>query len=87
MELFSSKDVDRFSKIDWDISDNQLPVIEGVFAILECETFQTVEAGDHTILIGSVTNILTEKRVPCSIIAGILDQSHRNFMRLCNIKI
>ena len=64
VKLFSSKDVDRFSKIKWGISDNQLPVIEGAFAIIECETFQTVEAGDHTIIIGSVTNIRTKKKNP-----------------------
>ena len=64
VKLFSSKDVDRFSKVKWDFSDNQLPVIEGGFAVFECETFQTVEAGDHTILIGLVTNIRTEEKNP-----------------------
>ncbi|MDN7245596.1 flavin reductase family protein [Planococcus shenhongbingii] len=64
VKLFSSKNVDRFSKIKWGFSDNQLPVLEGAFAVLECETVQTVEAGDHTILIGAVTNIRTEKKDP-----------------------
>ena len=41
-----------------------MPIIEGAFAVLECKTFQTVEAGDHTILIGEVTNIQIEKNDP-----------------------
>ena len=86
VKLFSSKDVERFSKIEWDFSDNQLPVIEGAFAILECETFQTVEAGDHTILIGAVTNIRTEKRVPALSSQAYWTDHHQSFMRLCNIK-
>ncbi len=64
VKQFSSRDVDRFSKVKWGFSDNHLPVIEDAFAVFECETFQTVEAGDHTILIGSVINITTEKKNP-----------------------
>ena len=55
-KTFASK-VDRFASCDWKLSENNLPVIDGVFAVLECKTFQTVEAGDHTILIGEVINI------------------------------
>jgi flavin reductase (DIM6/NTAB) family NADH-FMN oxidoreductase RutF len=54
---FASKNVDRFSKCNWSLSERELPIIEGVFAVLECETHQAVEAGDHTILIGNVMNI------------------------------
>ena len=39
-KTFSSKNVDRFSMCDWDFSENQLPIIEGAFAVLECKTFQ-----------------------------------------------
>lgn len=64
VRIFSSQDIDRFSQVNWEFTDNQVPVIEGAFAIFECETFQTVEAGDHTILIGSVKNITTETKNP-----------------------
>lgn len=61
---FSSKNVDRFSTCEWKCSEQNLPIIEGAFAILQCHTFQTIEAGDHTILIGKVVDIQIEKREP-----------------------
>lgn len=64
VKIFSKRDLNRFSQIKWDFTNNQVPVIEGAFATLECETFQTVEAGDHTILIGSVKNITTKNKNP-----------------------
>ncbi|HZG73416.1 MAG TPA: flavin reductase family protein [Chondromyces sp.] len=60
-KTFASKGVDRFSTCQWAFSNNHLPVIEGAFAVLECKTFKTVEAGDHTILIGEVTDIEIDK--------------------------
>ncbi|MEH7276334.1 flavin reductase family protein [Neobacillus vireti] len=58
---FASKNVDRFSTCNWELSENELPIIDGTFAILECKTHQTVVAGDHTILIGEVTNIRVDE--------------------------
>lgn len=55
---FATKGVDRFSTCDWSFSpDHNLPVIKGTFAVLQCRTFKTVEAGDHTIVIGEVADI------------------------------
>jgi len=61
-KTFASKNVDRFSTCKWEFSDKQLPIIEGAFAVLECETFKTIEAGDHTVLIGEVTNIKKDEK-------------------------
>ena len=61
---FSSKDVDRFSTCEWTFSEHKLPIIDGAFAVLQCETFQTIEAGDHTILIGKVVDIQIENKEP-----------------------
>ncbi|MCM3653410.1 flavin reductase family protein [Metabacillus litoralis] len=63
-KTFASKNIDRFSHCTWNLSDNQLPIIEGAFAVLECKTFKTVEAGDHTILIGEVINIQKDDKEP-----------------------
>ena len=64
VRIFSKKDLDRFSEINWSFSANQLPIIEGAFAVFECETVQTIEAGDHTILIGSVQNMNVKEKSP-----------------------
>lgn len=61
---FSIKNVDRFSTCKWKFSQKNLPIIEGAFAVLQCETFKTIEAGDHTILIGEVVDIQIEQREP-----------------------
>lgn len=58
---FASKNVDRFSTCEWALSQQELPVIKGAFAVLECKTHQTIVAGDHTILIGEVTNIQVDE--------------------------
>jgi len=62
-KTFSSKNVDRFATCNWSFSSADLPVIEGAFAVLECETYETIEAGDHTILIGAVQNIQVNKEL------------------------
>ncbi|PZX03677.1 flavin reductase (DIM6/NTAB) family NADH-FMN oxidoreductase RutF [Psychrobacillus insolitus] len=62
-KTFASKDVDRFASCNWALSPLELPVIEGAFAVLECETYKTIEAGDHTILIGAVQNIQVDKEL------------------------
>ncbi|MEK4028230.1 MULTISPECIES: flavin reductase family protein [Bacillaceae] len=60
-KTFATKGVDRFSQCKWKMSENGLPIIEGAFGVFECETFQAVEAGDHTVLIGNVTDIHLDK--------------------------
>ena len=61
---FASKGVDRFSQCNWGFSDNGLPIIDDTFAVLVCETFKAVEAGDHTILIGNVKAIRKSDKEP-----------------------
>jgi flavin reductase (DIM6/NTAB) family NADH-FMN oxidoreductase RutF len=56
--VFSSrKEKDRFSKVDWELSANALPIIKGVFSTLECKKVQEIVAGDHLMLIGEVIDL------------------------------
>lgn len=52
--LFAKKGTDRFAQCKWRMSNDQLPIISGACAVLQCKTYKSVEAGDHTILIGEV---------------------------------
>jgi flavin reductase (DIM6/NTAB) family NADH-FMN oxidoreductase RutF len=62
---FSSKsEQDRFSKQPWNLSKNNLPVLEDVFASLECKKVQMIEAGDHYILIGEVIDLNKNEQDP-----------------------
>ena len=62
--LFAARDVDRFSNCEWETSEYKLPILKNVAAILQCETYQTVEAGDHMIIIGKVIDITGDNRAP-----------------------
>lgn len=60
--LFAKKGAERFSQCDWTFSEQQLPVLDGAAAVLQCRVFNQVEAGDHTILIGEVTELLQAEK-------------------------
>lgn len=62
--LFASKGIDRFKHCEWKFSNNRLPIIFGASGVLHCKTFKTIEAGDHTILIGEVFEIENENIEP-----------------------
>lgn len=51
---FARPVLDRFSGIEWDKGPAGSPIIGGVSAWFDCSLHQTVEAGDHTILIGRI---------------------------------
>jgi flavin reductase (DIM6/NTAB) family NADH-FMN oxidoreductase RutF len=62
--LFASKGTDRFKNCDWKLSENNLPIIAGAAGVMQCKTFKTIEAGDHTILIGEIVDIQSESKEP-----------------------
>ena len=62
---FASKtEPDRFAKHEWKLSENGLPLIDEVFASMECKKVQEVDAGDHYILIGEVLDIHKADKEP-----------------------
>ncbi|MCG8492224.1 MAG: flavin reductase family protein [Sneathiellales bacterium] len=58
-DRFASPKDDRFKGVTHQIGENGSPVFEQSLAVIECETHQTVEAGDHLIFICKVTNVTT----------------------------
>jgi flavin reductase (DIM6/NTAB) family NADH-FMN oxidoreductase RutF len=51
---FARPVADRFAGISWRPGGTGAPLLDGVSAWFECTMFRTVEAGDHTLLIGQV---------------------------------
>ena len=51
---FARPSDDRFAGINWHNGPHGAPVIDGVSAWFDCEMHETVDAGDHVILIGAV---------------------------------
>jgi (E)-2-((N-methylformamido)methylene)succinate hydrolase len=54
--LFASKAVDKFERASWQPSGTGNPVISGAAAWFDCRKHSLVDAGDHAILIGRVTD-------------------------------
>ena len=55
-ETMSKSGKDKFTSIEWGPSDNGFPVFPGNIATIECDVESEYEAGDHTIVIGRVTD-------------------------------
>lgn len=53
--IFAQKVADRFALIDWHTARSGVPLIDNSSAWFDCALHQVVDAGDHAILIGNVT--------------------------------
>ncbi len=51
---FAQKQPDRFEGLDWHCGETGVPILQGCLSVMECSVTQTLEAGDHAILIGEV---------------------------------
>ncbi len=51
---FSQRIPDRFEGLVWEYGPSGAPVLDGCLASMECSVVQTVEAGDHAVLIAEV---------------------------------
>ena len=58
---FASPVKDRFSGVDWALSERKLPLIKDCAAILECEARYCYEGGDHLIFVGEVMHHQSDK--------------------------
>ncbi len=54
-KAFARRDPDRFDGVSWSRSHG-LPRLDGTAGWAACELWQTIEAGDHLILVGLVTH-------------------------------
>lgn len=63
--LFAGNEKDeRFTDTNWQLSENNLPMINDMFGMLECKKHQQIDAGDHYILIGEVFHIKKNETKP-----------------------
>lgn len=50
----SGRNCEKFSGIDYSLSENNIPILPGTLAYIECQIIRKADAGDHTIFIGEV---------------------------------
>lgn len=63
-EQFASLLPNKFLGVSHRPGVNDMPVLEGVVASLECSLRQVSDGGDHTIFIGLVENVSTDDGFP-----------------------
>lgn len=51
---FASSHPNRFDGVAWSVGAGGAPILTGSLAVLECETKERIEAGDHTMFLGEV---------------------------------
>lgn len=69
-ELFASKAQDKFDHVTYRLGVGGAPIIDGSLAWLDCETTQTVQAGDHVVVIGEVKDFGTSSGSPLAYCQG-----------------
>ena len=60
---FASKAADKFDDLNWRPAATGSPILDDVIGWADCVTEQTVESGDHWIIIGRVIEIAIERDV------------------------
>jgi len=61
---------DRFEALPWHAGLHGAPILEGILASLECSTWQRVDAGDHTLMLGQVERVELHAGAPLVYFAG-----------------
>ena len=67
---FASRVEDRFAEIAWHEGRDCTPLIDGVVAWFDCRTDNLVDAGDHIILIGFITDFDHSEQRPLAYLRG-----------------
>ena len=65
-----TRDKAAFDGLDWDLDDNNTPLISGCLARFECTLEASHDAGDHVILIGRVKRAAFRSGMPLLFQAG-----------------
>ncbi len=67
---FAKSDHTLFDKVEISRSDENVPLIPGTLACLECRTHQIHDCGDHYIIVGEVQRFTSSKRKPLLFFSG-----------------
>ena len=67
---FAQSGQQDFSCCDWVMSKRSLPLLSGCVATLECQQQQTIQAGDHHIMVGKVLAVRRTWQSPLVFING-----------------
>ena len=63
-DLFSSPTENKFSDIDYTLTDNGFPIIQKSLAWFDCLKWNNYPGGDHQILVGEIKNFSADENDP-----------------------
>lgn len=63
-QCFAKRGIDRFASGDMELCELGLPGLPGACVRVACSMYCTVDAGDHSILIGHVETTYLSERIP-----------------------
>ncbi|MCR3720128.1 NADH-FMN oxidoreductase RutF, flavin reductase (DIM6/NTAB) family [Prauserella flava] len=67
---FAKRGEDHFGGLGLEYGDHRVPVVPNALAHLDCEVDRIVEAGDHTVVFGRVTDVCTRDGDPLGFYQG-----------------
>ena len=68
--IFASKTPDKFSGVDWANAETTAPIFADSLGWLDCRQWQTVDAGDHVLIIGEVVALSERTGKPLGYFRG-----------------
>lgn len=60
-QRFASRASDKFDGVEYEVSDNGLPILGGAIASIECMTESVTPAGDHDFALGRVLALVSDQ--------------------------
>lgn len=67
---FAQADHTRFNGIEYTLSDEGVPLLPDTLACFECRTFDTLDCGDHHIIIGKIERFRSTDGEPLLFFGG-----------------
>lgn len=69
-----ARDGDVFTLCDWTLGGHDVPLIQDTTARFECTLENTIDAGDHTVVLGQVSRVTTSDTTPLAFGRGQFGQ-------------
>lgn len=60
---FAQPKQDKFANIEYNLSENNLPILAGIISVLECKKYKEFDCGDHIIFVGQVVSAATDEQL------------------------
>lgn len=63
-KVFASKELDKYSKVEFSFAANGAPILDGVAAACEGHVSNECDGGDHVIVLGRINRVHIKHREP-----------------------